>query len=236
MKTGTKRKSGLGEHPEARLFEQAQAGCQESLDQLMARHEPLVIYAVNRQNLGDLPIEEADQAGQIGLWQAIKKYDPGRGNQFSTYAYPAIVHQVWAAVKDHCVANGREHATREWAIFFRHWETGPAEARAQEEVRESLQKMVVRLPERLRKVIVAYYGLAGKRAQLQREIGAQMGVTYQRISQLKEAALVRLRHPAYSQELRELLKRHSQQEYEWAEEIAQAWLRRRGGRHGQARN
>jgi DNA-directed RNA polymerase sigma subunit (sigma70/sigma32) len=102
----------------------------------------------------------------------------------------------------------------------------------QAEVRASLDAMVLRLPERLRTVIVAYYGLAGERAQYQWEIGAQMGVTYQRISQLKEAALVRLRHPAHSQELRSLLRRHSQQEYEWAEEIAQGWLRCRGKRHG----
>ena len=67
---------------------------------------------------------------------------------------------------------------------------------------------------------------------MQQEIGAQMGVTQQRISQLKEEALVRLRHPAHSQELRTLLRRHSQQEYEWAEEVAQAWLRGRGGRRG----
>jgi hypothetical protein len=45
-------------------------------------------------------------------------------------------------------------------------------------------------------------------------------------------ALIWLRHPAHSQELRELLKRHSLQEYEWAQELAQVWLRRRGGRHG----
>jgi len=232
MKTEGKKKSGLGKHPGARLFEQAQGGCQDSLNLLLARHEPLVLYAVNRQKLGDLPYEEAVQAGRIGLWGAIQGYNPQKGYQFSTYAYPAIVHQVWAAVKDHCVANGREHATREWAIFFRHWEVGPAETRAREEVRASLNAMVRRLPKRLGQVMVAYYGLAGKRAQSQREIGAQMGVTQQRISQLKEAALVRLRHPAHSQELRTLLRRHSQQEYEWAEELAQIWLHRRARRHG----
>ena len=232
MKNEKKGKSGLGSHPEARLYEQAQNGCGESLDLLMSRHEPLVKYAANRQNLGDLPLEEANQAGRIGLWQAIQKYDPQKGYQFSTYAYPAIVHQVWAAVKAHCIANKRAHAIREWAIFFRHWEAGLAEAQMQAEVRASLDTMVLRLPERLRTVIVAYYGLAGERAQFQWEIGAQMGITYQRISQLKEAALVRLRHPVHSQELRSLLRRHSQQEYEWAEEIAQAWLRRRGKRHG----
>jgi hypothetical protein len=56
-----------------------------------------------------------------------------------------------------------------------------------------------------------------------------MGLTKERIRQLQVEALVRLRHPANSQELRTLLERHSQQEYAWAEEIAQAWLRRRGG-------
>jgi RNA polymerase sigma factor (sigma-70 family) len=232
MKKEEKDETGLGRHPEASEYEQAQAGCRESLNQLMKRHEPLVLHAVKRQNLGDLAYDEVVQAGRIGLWQAIMKYDAGRGHQFSTYAYPAIVHQIWAAVKAHCVANKRAHAVREWVIFFRHWEVGPGEVQAQEEVRASLYAMVKGLPERWGKVMVTYYGLAGKRAQSQREIGTQMGVTQQRISQLKEAALVRLRHPAHSQKLRELLQRHSQQEYEWAEEIAQAWLRRRGGRHG----
>jgi hypothetical protein len=60
MKKEGKRKSGLGMAPEARLFEQTQKGCGNSLDLLMARHEGLVCYAVNRQNLGDLPDEEAE--------------------------------------------------------------------------------------------------------------------------------------------------------------------------------
>lgn len=232
MKIRAKKGADLRRQPEVRMYEQAQAGCRESLNQLMEKHEPLVLYAVQRQNLGDIPYEEAVQAGRMGLWQAILNYKPGRGNRFSTYAYPAIVHQVWAAVKAHCIANKRAHAIGDWAIFFRHWESGQAEAQMQAEVRASLDEMVLRLPERLRTVMVAYYGLAGERAQFQWEIGAQMGVTYQRISQLKEAGLVRLRHPAHSQELRSLLRRHSQQEYEWAEEIAQGWLRRRGKRHG----
>jgi len=232
MKTKKKQETDLGRPPEVSLYKQAQAGNQEILNQLMVRHEPLVLYAVNRQNLGDLPFDEAVQAGREGLWQAILNYDAGRGNQFSTYAYPAIVHQVWAAVKVHCVVNKREHATREKKIFFRHWEVGPGEAQEREEVRESLKEMVKRLPKRLGKVMVAYYGLTGERPQLQREIGAEMGVSKQRIHQMKEEALVRLRHPAHSQELRELLQRHSLQEYEWAEEVAQAWLMRRGGRNG----
>ncbi len=232
MKTEKKESTGLGWHPEARFFEQAQEGCQESLNLLMARNEPLVSYAVSRQNLGDLPYEEAIQAGRIGLWRAIGRYDLHRGYQFSTYAYPAIVHQVWTAVKDHCEANRRAHATREWVVFFRHWDVGPAQQQAEQELREGLHALVGRLPKRLQQVIKVRYELAGERWQTLAELGFGLGLCGERVRQLQVEALVWLRHPAHSQELRELLKRHNQQEYEWAEEVAQAWLRRRGGRHG----
>ena len=120
-------------------------------------------------------------------------------------------------------------------MFFRHWEAGPDQLQAQAEVRESVSRLVGRLPARLCQVIVAYYGLDEQEPQVDREIGARMEVTPQRVQQLRMQALVWMRHPAHSQALRELLQRHSQQEYEWAEEIAQAWLRHRGGRRGSRR-
>jgi RNA polymerase sigma factor (sigma-70 family) len=232
MKTRKKKKSGLGKQPEARLYEQVQRGCQDSLDLLLKRHEPLVVYAVGRQNLGDLPFEEAVQAGRIGLWKAILGFDPNRGYQFSTYAYKVIVHHVWLAVKEHCEANRKEHAVREWAVFFRHWEAGPAQWQRVGELQESLAALVERLPERLQRVVSVRYEVGGEEWQTLAELGTEMGLCGERVRQLQVEALVWLRHPAHSQELRELLQRHSLQEYEWAEEAAQEWLRRRGGRRG----
>jgi RNA polymerase sigma factor (sigma-70 family) len=234
MKSKQKRESGLGLQPEARLFEQAQKGCGDSLDLLMARHEPLVRYAVKRQNLGDLPWQEADQAGRIGLWKAILRFDAHRGYRFSTYAYPAIVHAIWGVVKVHCQDNQRAHGTREWAVFFRHWHAGPVQRQAEREVQASLQAMVARLPARLQQVIIGRYGLDGQEPQTLPALGVKLGVCSERVRQLQVEALVWLRHPAHSQELRSLLERHSLQEYEWAEELAQRWLRRRGGHHDPA--
>ena len=232
MKSEEKRESGLGLLPEARLFEQAQKGCGDSLALLMARHEPLVKYAVKRQNIGDLPYDEADQAGRVGLWKAILRFDPYQGHQISTYAYPAIVHAIWQAVKVHCRDNQRAHGTRGWAVFFRHWETGPAQRQAEREEQASVQALVVRLPARLQQVIIGRYGLDGQEPQTLSALGVKLGVCGERVRQLQVEALVWLRHPAHSQELRTLLRRHSLQEYEWAEELAQVWLRRRAGRHG----
>ena len=88
---------GLGGGAEAQLFRQAQAGCAECLGVLMARHERLVYAVVRRQGGGALSMAEAVQAGRIGLWRAILRYNPARGVAFSTYAWPAIVRHIWQA-------------------------------------------------------------------------------------------------------------------------------------------
>jgi DNA-directed RNA polymerase sigma subunit (sigma70/sigma32) len=77
--------------------------------------------------------------------------------------------------------------------------------------------MVGRLPRRLRWVIGVRYELGGQRWQTLAEVGQGMGLSGERVRQLQVEALVWLRHPTHSQDLRALLRRHSQQEYEWAE-------------------
>ena len=99
-------------------------------------------------------------------------------------------------------------------------------------VRAALYDAVGRLPERLRTVIIARYGLAGKSPATYREIGATLGLTGERVRQLHTQALVWLRHPAHSQCLRALLGRHTLADYEAADALAQRWLRWRGGRRG----
>jgi len=91
---------------------------------------------------------------------------------------------------------------------------------------------VARLPNRLAYVIQAYYGLGGQEAHTLQTIGDELGVTRERVRQLRNEGLVWLRQPAHSQELRSLLARHTREQYELADQLTQAWLRQRGGRHG----
>ena len=98
------------------------------------------------------------------------------------------------------------------------------------QVEASLRGMVAGLPERQAEVIRRRYGLEGQARETLAEIGGEWGVSRQRVYQIEEAALIRLRQPGHSQELRSLLGRHGQGEYEWVERVTQAYLRRRGGR------
>jgi RNA polymerase sigma factor (sigma-70 family) len=231
MHTQHYRTDDPGPPAEVVLFHQAQAGCRKSLNELMGTHDGLVHAVVRRQVLGDLPYTEALQAGRIGLWRAIVRFDPGRGCAFSTYAWPSIVHHVWRAVKVHRRAAGNEpdEMHSEWQRIA---SMDPAILADVWLVQDTLHELVTRLSKRMQQIIVARYGLDGQASRFYREIGKHLGVSGERARQLHSEALVWLRHPAHSQQLRSLLAYHSLADYEWAEAEAQRWLRRRGGRHG----
>jgi RNA polymerase sigma factor (sigma-70 family) len=217
---------------EATLIKQAQAGSQESLNLLLLRHERLVYWVVRRQWLYTLPYEAAIQEGRRGLWHAILGFDPERGSKFSTYAYPAIMKYVWGAVKGEVRRSRREIPAEVLGLYFYENSPDPARLREWEDVHQCLLTLVKRLPKQQAQIIQMHYGLDGYVPHSQPEIANLFGVTKQRISQLEIAALVWLRQPAHSQELRSLLARHDQAQYELADRLAQAWLRRRGGRSG----
>lgn len=215
-----KKKGDFNLSAEIALYQMAQEGCPESLDRLLRQHEGLVRQIAAHQRLCGLPFEEALQAGRIGLWRAIEGYDPQRGTRFSTYAYPAIIRQVWDAVRRECAWERRQVPEELLGVFF---EANSADDRQQaewEQVEARLRGMVAGLPERQARETLA-------------EIGGEWHVSRQRVYQIEEAALIWLRQPGHSQALRGLLGRHSQGEYEWVERVTQAYLRRRGGRREQ---
>jgi RNA polymerase sigma factor (sigma-70 family) len=215
-------------------FHQAQAGCRDSLARLMAAHEGLVHAVVRKQVLGDLPFAEALQAGRLGLWRAILGYDPHRGVAFSTYAWTSIMHHVWREVK----VKERAQAQRVWRLPLTAaaacaLEDGdPANAWEAFALYSTLWDLIAQLPERLKFVVLARYELTGQPQVFYSQIGAALGVSGERARQLHTEALIWLRQPAHSQQLRSLLGRHTLSDYEAVEAETQAWLRRRGGRHG----
>jgi RNA polymerase sigma factor (sigma-70 family) len=238
MSLNNRTTGGPGAVPEATLFRQAQAGCRDSLNALMARHGGLVHAVVRRQVLGDLPFDEALHAGRIGLWRAILGFDPSRGLAFSTYAWPCIKHRVWRAVKAHT----RFHSSSEinealsplqcQALGLLPQVAEPSQVLKAATVHRALHDLVRRLSPRLRYVVAARYGLNGHPPAFYRQIGVALGLCGERARQLHTEALVWLRHPAHSYTLRSLLDRHSLADYEAADALAQRWLRRKGGRYG----
>ena len=193
----------------------------QAVQRAMEEHESLVHAFIRRQGGGDIPYEEALQAGRIGLWHAIRGYDPRRGTTFSTYAWVAICRQIHRRVK--ALSQDSEVGSQEipasWVV------PDPAGELEGKLIRGVLLDLVSQLPERLRQVIVGRYGLGEDPPCTLQELGKELGLTSERVRQLQQEALAWLRHPAHSWRLRQLVGQNTAADYRRA--LAQnATLRR----------
>ncbi len=226
MQVVTKQQGGPGNNSETTLFERAQAGCRQSLNLLMTRHEGLIHAVIHKQYLYGLPYEEALQAGRSALWRAIMGYEPERGTTFSTYAWVIIMRGVWLEVK-------RVQKDKAWVVLEERWvDEGqePGREVEMEVLSKLLMDMVAQLPERLQRVVYERYGWGGEEPNTFREIGEGLGMSKQRAHQLHQEAILRLRQPALSYGLRSLFDQHSVSGYEATAAETARWLQRRGGR------
>ncbi len=226
MQALTKQPGGPGKNTETTLFEQAQAGCRQSLNLLMSRHEGLVHAVIDKQYLYGLSYEEALQAGRSALWRAIMGYERQWGTTFSTYAWVIIMRAVWAEVK-------RVQKEKDWVVLEERWVDEGQEPGRQveaEALSRLLREMVGQLPVRQQGIVYARYGWGGEEPVTFREIGEGLGMSKQRAHQLHQEAILRLRQPALSYALRSLFGRHSVNGYETTAAETSLWLQRRGGR------
>lgn len=208
------------------VFTCAQSGCPLCLERLLCHHEALVHAVVRRQWCGDAIYADLLQEGRIALWQAILHFDPYRGIAFSTYAWTAIQRRLWRVVAYTQRPQGKlpltpspdpaTHAEAAWLHAA---------------IQPPLQDALAQLPQRLRQILIAAYGLDGMPPRTLAALGRQYGVSRERVRQWRNEALVLLRLPALSGRLRRLCDQEHRQAYVQAQALNRAWLRqRRGGR------
>ncbi len=204
------------------IFGCAQAGCRICQESLLLHHEGLIHFLVRRQAGGGMAYDDLVQEGRIALWRAVLGFDPQRGVAFSTYAGKAIERRIWQAV-----ARARRQQ-REGVPFEEVDELETVEeAWHRAEVHRALLEAVIRLPDRLREIILARYGLDGQQPCTLLTVGRRLGVTKARIGQLHNDALVLLRLPVFSARLRRLCGQDSRTAYVRTLALNRTWLHRK---------
>jgi RNA polymerase primary sigma factor len=84
--------------------------------------------------------------------------------------------------------------------------SAPIDTAAHQILREQIDGVLARLPERERKIIQLRYGLNDGRYRTLEEVGREFGITRERIRQIESKVLRKLRHPAYGRALRSYLE------------------------------
>lgn len=162
---------------------------QTARERLVLAHLRLV-PDVARAHVGRLPYADLVQEGSLGLVRAVESYVPARGG-FTAYARRWVRRSIARAIAAASEA-GRDYAA-------------PAEAPEAPEVpdaerlrhaRGRVRQALTHLDALETKVLELRFGLVDGTARSVEEIGRRLGVTRERVRQILEGALDRLRHAA----------------------------------------
>jgi RNA polymerase primary sigma factor len=83
--------------------------------------------------------------------------------------------------------------------------SGPDEKTFERALTDSIEEVLTTLKEREARILRLYFGLDGKDPRTLEEIGGMMGITRERVRQIKEKALARLRHVSRARALESFL-------------------------------
>jgi len=150
------------------------------------KHLPLVKSIASKYIHSTIPFEDLIQEGTIGLWEAWQRYDPEKDAKFSTYATYWIKKRILEAV-------GKEYDASLDAAQYND-EISYHKRENTEEI-ENYERInfPTSFPDKEKKVLILLYGLDGNGSYDLGEIGEKLGIPRERVRQLKEKGLRRLR-------------------------------------------
>jgi RNA polymerase primary sigma factor len=166
-------------------------------DRILRANFRLVYSMVKRVIRPGQDLAEMASDGFVALLRAVERFDFARGHKFSTYASWAILHTLpreppRGRRRDRLVT-GRDAVLA--SVPDHRDDTRPREVE-QERLRKAVQGMLGRLNARERTIIVSRYGLEGAREKTLGQLGAELGITKERVRQIEVRARDKLRELA----------------------------------------
>jgi RNA polymerase primary sigma factor/RNA polymerase sigma factor len=190
------------QRPKRRLMNRIERYYREALavkNHLVRCNLRLVVSIAKRHVNGTASLFELISDGNMSLIRAVDRFDYARGNKFSTYASWAIMKNFVRSIQDD--HRHRDRFRTGLAEMFS--DTGDVRPdHVEQELIQSkreteVERILRRLDERERKIIVQRFGLTrGQEPLTLKQVGANLGVTKERIRQLEMRALGKLRQAA----------------------------------------
>lgn len=196
IKTG----KGLSREKERELAYKIKEGDEKSLNELVEANLKYVITIAKRFAWSGVPLYDLIAEGNLGLIRAAKKFDPDRGTKFITCARPWITQSIQEYVKNQNI--DKEFTNIDDYVFDEEPNEDIINSEFENEV-ENLQsrenainELLSCLNKREVRVLQSYFGLNGRQEKTLDEIGKDLGLTQERVRQIKETCIEKLQFKA----------------------------------------
>jgi RNA polymerase primary sigma factor len=197
----------LSREEEAELARRSRAGDDAARHRLVSANLRFVVSVARRYRHSGVPLADLVNEGNLGLLRAAERFDETHGVRFVSYAIWWIRQGMRQAIARDAELNGDLAVRRLSLDEPLGGETTAAlqelvpddRSEAPEErvlragMRHAVDSSLTDLPEREQLVLRLYYGLDGAPPSTLEEVGEHLGVTRERVRQIKERALSRMR-------------------------------------------
>ena len=202
---------------EVDLAQKIKAGDQRALDKLTKANLRFVVSVAKQYQNQGLTLPDLINEGNLGLIKAAQRFDETRGFKFISYAVWWIRQSILQALAEQSrivrlplnKIGSINKINKKYAELEQEHERAPsAEEIAQElemtedDVKESLKNSGRHIS---MDAPLVYFGLGGQHAMTLEEIGETFDLTRERVRQIKEKAIRRLKHTSRSKILKTYL-------------------------------
>src|SRR3972149_110790 len=203
---GTSQYPLITREDEVDLAQRIRVGCEESLDKLVRSNLRFVVSVAKKYQNQGVSLSDLINEGNLGLIRAAHKFDETKGIKFISYAVWWIRQAILQALAEQSRIvrvplnrAGTLHriGKRSSALL--------QELGREPTLPESSEEVLGGLKEREAKILRLYFGLDSQEPMTLEEIGSMLGITRERVRQIKEKALARLRHVSRARALETFL-------------------------------
>jgi RNA polymerase primary sigma factor len=204
----TKRNGNMTKAQERELIIEAQAGSLKARNAVVEANLRFAMQVARQYQGNGLDIEDLIGFANIGLFEAIERFDPEKNFKLSTFAVWYIRAELQKALNDLSRTvriPSHRTGTEEYSTKSIHtpvgeddnketWADRHLEAESSKSVRDindlrfDLQRALAQLPERQREALVRFHGIDREYAQCMEQIAEELNVTGERARQLVRQA------------------------------------------------
>src|SRR5665647_2132196 len=191
---------------EVTLAQKIRKNDQEALDKLVRSNLRFVVSVAKKYQNQGVSLSDLINEGNLGLIRAAHKFDETKGIKFISYAVWWIRQSILQALAEQSrivrVPLNRAGALhrlgkRASTLLQDRPDTTnrtPDELTFEKALTEAIEESLSGLKERESKILRLYFGLDGEDPMTLEDIGTLLGITRERVRQIKEKALLKLRH------------------------------------------